>query len=609
MSYKRNEIKMCGFVGGLKTSIICTLAPSQIKNVSTVKDFVKAGMRIVRLNFSHIQEFNEEDKKELKQLRKVKNPNSDQIEKLEYLVEKTKRDRKYAWRLIKLVRKAEKEMKTPIGIMMDLCGPRLRTGRIIGGKVDLIRDRGDRRYTFTSSEKDFKGDEYKCNIPPEDFTRGSNFVSDIERCFGQRKERLSELKDKIKRARELSLEENEEIEILEQGLFIYANDGRLKFEVKYVDPNGVHCTIMRGGTMRARNGINVPYCSLHLPPITEKDRSDLRWIFDMEQNVTNFKAIDFVAESFVREATDIQNLRGLLPQARRYIPVIAKIETPEAVNNLEAIVDASDGVMVARGDLGVELSLAKVPSLQRHIISQSTVTYGEARKDFDVGPKFAIVATQMLESMITDVQPLRAEVSDINTAIYEGADAIMTSAETINAEEPLEVVKRMAEIAREAERERDESLKSGYKKPEIDEQDLKDRIAAQYFGLAESACILAQNKSSPVIAVSTWSGRGAKIISSFNPRPRIIAITDNETTMKHLLMFCGVCPVLIKSARYTKHPASVGKYLRLIHEVLRELYKGSDGKTEIVGFFGIDFNEPPTGKGTISNTVRLFDVR
>lgn len=606
MMGKRNPIRMCGFVDGIKTSIICTLAPSQIQTVCDIKNFVKAGMRIVRLNFSHIEEFNEKDKEGLKEQKKVKNPTKSQIEKLESLLEKEKRDRKYAWRLIKLIRKAEKEMKTPIGVMMDLCGPRLRTGRIGDPKLEIIKEGS---YTFTSYKIDFEGDKHRCNIPPDDFTEDNNFVSDINEFWRRQEDRLTELKGKIERGLELTRKEYEEIERIKQGLFIYVNDGRLKFKVEGVDDRGVHCTVMRGGKMETRKGINVPYCRLHLPPITQKDEMDLRWVFDMEgKEKGNFKAIDYVALSFVKEDIDIHKLRGILARRKRYIPVIAKIETPEALENLKTILEASDGLMVARGDLGVEISLAKVPKEQRRIIRQSVMSYGEAKGDYDVGPKFVIVATQMLESMITDVQPLRAEVSDINTAIYEGADAIMTSAETINAEEPIEVVKRMAEIAREAEVERDDNLECGYRRPEIDEQSLKDRIAAQYFGLAESACILAQNKSSPAIVVSSWSGRGAKIISSFIPRPMILAITDNESTIKHLLMYKGICPVLIKPARYTKHPASMRKHLRLMQEVLRELYKSSKGKMEIVGFFGIDFEKPPTGKGTVSNTLRLFGV-
>jgi pyruvate kinase len=293
-------------------------------------------------------------------------------------------------------------------------------------------------------------------------------------------------------------------------------------------------------------------------------------------------------------------------RGRDDVLIIVKIETPEALDNLQDIMQAADGVMVARGDLGVEISLANVPRVQRDIINRAKVTFGKAEKDYDVGPKFVIVATQMLESMITDVQPLRAEVADINTAVIEGADGIMTSAETIDAEDTTEVVRRMAEIAREAERERDDMLELGYKEPQIEEEEVCDKRAALYLGLAESACILAQNKKSPAIVVSTWSGRGAKIISSLKPRPKIIAITNNREIMPHMLAYSGIYPVLIEPPPSIAQSGATEDYLKLIQQVLQEIGICKKGEVDVVTFFGIELDKPPIGPDTVSNTVRLF---
>jgi pyruvate kinase len=602
----------------LKTAIICTLAPAQVQTTDQIKNFIDAGMRIVRLNFSHIEELTEEDKENMKKLAEAKERSGEEEAKLKFLSEKDKRDRRHAWNLIRLIREAERELGRPIGIMMDLCGPRLRTGRVKDGQVEIKRGINE-EYTFTS-DVTTDGDEKKCGISPEDFRPGHDFVKDMERCFKLQKERLSDLKRRMGAGERLNVKEREEFDRLEEGLFIYINDGRLKFKVYDVDGDGVHCKILRYGILGERKGVNVPYCKLSLPPVTHKDERDLDWILKMEEGEKrnrgdkDFRAIDFIAESFVKGSQDIPALRGMLEaRGRDDILVIVKIETPEALDRLQGIMEAADGVMVARGDLGVEISLANVPRAQRDIINKAKVTYGNAEKDYDVGPKFVIVATQMLESMIKDVQPLRAEVADINAAILEGADGIMTSAETIDAEDTIEVVRRMAEIAREAERERDDMLKLGYKKYKIgerdlEERDLNDRKAALYLGLAESACILAQNKKAPAIVVSTWSGRGAKIISSFNPRPKIIAITDNRKTMVHLLMYSGIYPVLIEPPPSATKAGATEDYLKLMQRALQEIGICKKGDVDVVAFFGIELGKPPIGPDTISNTVRLFRI-
>ena len=596
-----NFIKMCGNMEWPKTAIICTLAPAQIQSANDVKEFVKAGMRIVRLNLSHIEDLTEGEKQRIKTLSRVKKPRKNENKELESLRKKQKRSHDYAWRLIKYIRKAESDLKMPIGIMIDLCGPRLRTGSIKGGYVEIEKNKP---YKFTSTPRIRDGK--CCYIPSDDFLPGRNFVNDVGQCHQKQKKRLEILKNKMESGHPLNEEEKEDLNRLEQGLFIYVNDGRLKFEVKEVTDSYINCRIVRGGKLESRKGVNVPYCNLGLPSITAKDRFDLAWIFKKEKAErqkygVDFVAIDFIAQSFVKVKEDIIRLRGLCD---REIPIIAKIETPEALKNLKSIMEITDGVMVARGDLGVEIGLPKIPKAQRDIINIANATFGAASLTHDVGPKFVIVATQMLESMIKDVQPLRAEVADIDTAILEGADAIMTSAETIEAQNPIEVVKRMAEISLETEQERN---MRGYRRPEIEEQTLLDRKAAQYIGLAESACILAQNKQSPYIIVSTWSGRGAKIVSNFNPCPKIIAITNNRTTMAHLLMYCGVYPVLIQPPPEVQNSGSTEVYLEILRNVLKELNVGENGE-DLIAFLGIESDRPPIGPDTVSNTVRLFKI-
>lgn len=348
-----NPIRMRGDIEGLKTAIICTLAPAQIQNIDQIKKFVEAGMRIVRLNFSHIEEFTKEEKETLDRLREAKELSEQEKKDLENHEKKEKRDRKHAWNLIRLIRASEEDLGMPIGIMMDLCGPRLRTSEVSG----LVEIKKGKKFIFTLDTH--KGNEESCGIPREDFRHGHDFVTNVRRCFEKQKERLKELTRKKEKGRPLDEKEEEEVERLKQGMYIYVNDGRLKFRVDSVRDQGVYCTIVRGGKLETHKGVNVPYCKLELPPITLKDHDDLRWIFKMEAEETgktskDFVAIDYVAESFVKEAKDIHEFRGALSAAGRYIPVIAKIETPEALDNLKEIMEASDGVMVARGDLGVE---------------------------------------------------------------------------------------------------------------------------------------------------------------------------------------------------------------------------------------------------------------
>ena len=599
-----NLVKMRGHYGGLKTAIVCTLAPAQIQDANRIRAFVDAGMRIVRLNFSHVDELSQKDRRRLRELATLKRAGTlsekDKKELLS-LERKDSRRRERAWKLIEIVRQAEEDLDTPIGIMMDLCGPRLRTGKIKRGAVEIKKDDP---YTFDSNVEKTGNNSY-CSISSLDFQKGHNFVEDVNMGFEKHKKRLEELRGRSNN-RTLSEEESEELNRRNEGFVIYVNDGRLKFKVQLVDESGVHCNVVRDGKLESSKGVNVPGCELVLPAVTQKDWDDLKWIFDQENKKRRkdieFVAVNFIAQSFVKSHEDINDLRaGLKAYAGvdREIPIIAKIETPEALANLARIMKAADGAMVARGDLAVEISMSRVPKAQRKIINLAGITYaGHRKRTYDKGPKFVIVATQMIESMIKEVQPLRAEVTDINNAVREGADAIMTSAETIESADPLEVVKRMAEIAQEAEKERDEL---GHTVPKIKTK--LDKKDAGYLGLAESACILAKNRNSPAIVVSTYTGRGAKILSSFKPCPWIIALTTQKETAFNLLAYSGVCPVLIDLPNGKE--VNTESYLEKMRQILQKLGVGKSGE-EIVAFFGITPGELPIGPHMESNSIRLF---
>lgn len=361
--------------------------------------------------------------------------------------------------------------------------------------------------------------------------------------------------------------------------------------------------------------MNVPGAKLSLKPLTPKDNDDLQWMVSCElaarQRDSNFASVDYVAMSFVKYADDLKWLKNVVASTllRRKVFTIAKIETPEALKDLHNIVAEADGVMVARGDLAVEIPMEQVPKVQRDIINLAHRTFGRGdvhRGDsiHEKGPKFVIVATQLIESMKEKAQPLRAEVADIHYAVRDGADAIMTSAETAQAVNPVPVIEKMASIAREAETEDDRIYAPGRRS--ILAQASVTGIDSRYIALGEAACILAHNRASNAIVVSTYSGRGAKVVSGLRPRATIVAVTTRRETVYNLLAFSGVCPVLVEAGG--GRPLTVEEYVTFMQELLREI--GLErGLEEVVGFFGLDFEKPPTGPETTSNTIRLFDLQ
>jgi pyruvate kinase len=301
------------------------------------------------------------------------------------------------------------------------------------------------------------------------------------------------------------------------GNRILIDDGLIELEVVDVSGNDVRTRVLRGGTLKSHKGINLPGFALSVPALTEKDREDL--VFGLSLDV------DFVALSFVRSADDVRVLKNLLAQHDRAdLPVIAKIEKPEAIENLSFILDEAEGVMVARGDLGVEIAAEKVPIYQKEIIQRANEC-----------SRVVITATQMLESMVTHYRPTRAEASDVANAILDGTDAVMLSAESAVGRYPVESVETMARIAVYTESAQDR--RNPWKKDEFVESTLIPRATAM------AACRAAEQLRARHVVAFTESGATARLVSHFRPRQSILAMTPSERVYRQLALPWGVTPL------------------------------------------------------------------
>ncbi len=302
---------------------------------------------------------------------------------------------------------------------------------------------------------------------------------------------------------------------------VLLDDGKLHLRAKEIRGNDVVCEVVVGGTLSAHKGINLPGVSVSAPSFTAKDLTDL------EFGIAN--DIDYVALSFVRTAEDIRGLReviiGLIPEGR-YLPIIAKIEKPQAIANIDAIIAEADGIMIARGDLGVELPPEDVPILQKMIITKCNKS-----------GKPVIIATQMLESMINNPTPTRAEANDVANAVVDGGDAVMLSGETSVGKYPLEAVQMMDRIINKVESvhiQRARALDSPH-----------GLVESRLDALGRAACVLAEQMSAAAIVTVTHSGHTARIISRYRPRPGIIAITDRVKILRRLQLIWGVRGMVI----------------------------------------------------------------
>jgi pyruvate kinase len=382
-------------------------------------------------------------------------------------------ERKDHVRRIRLIRKASLRAGKPIAIIQDLQGPKLRVGEMQNDGVMLKR--GD-RITITTRKVVGAAGLISVTYP-----------------------RLT--KD------------------LASGDAILFDDGRLEARVIRKSGSGLQCKVVRGGVLKSHKGVNLPGARLTLPSLSRKDREDL--LFGIEQGV------DYIALSFVRTAADIRETRAFLRRAGASIPIIAKIEKPEAIDNLAEIIHAADGIMVARGDLGVEMSPERVPLLQKLII--------RACNDAE---KPVITATQMLESMIENSQPTRAEASDVANAILDGSDCVMLSGETAVGKHPVLAVAVMARIAEQAE-------------TSLDPLPPDRHVGGMDESVAHAACTAAAEQHAHAIVTFTQSGSTALLVSKHRPAADIIAPTPFERVARKVSLYWGVIPMILKAMKTT----------------------------------------------------------
>ena len=334
---------------------------------------------------------------------------------------------------------------------------------------------------------------------------------------------------------------------VQPGSMILLSDGRLGLQVRSVHGTEIECEVIDGGLLGEHQGINLPGEVLSVPSLTDKDYKDLS--FGLKHGV------DMVAVSFVRSAKDVAEVKRYMVEQRRIVPVIAKLEKPQAITNLEEILEVADGVMVARGDLGVEMPPEKVPIIQKHVIRRAL----EWRKP-------VITATQMLESMIQNPRPTRAEASDVANAIFDGSDAVMLSAETAAGAYPREAVSMMARIIVEAEAHLAEN-------PVRRRRDHRELNVSE--AVCESVAHVAEDLNMRAICVYTESGTTARLISKYRPRAEVYAFSHIPEVCQRLNLLWGVYPVA------TEAIGSVEGMVRNAESVLRRA--GIVGPGSVIG--------------------------
>ena len=306
---------------------------------------------------------------------------------------------------------------------------------------------------------------------------------------------------------------------LEPGCHILVDDGLVDLEVEQIQGQDIRCKVVTGGELSSNKSINIPGVHIHLPALTDKDKEDLK--FGVEND------FDFIAASFVRQASDVEEIRAVLDSlGGRDIGIIAKIENREGVDNLDAIVDVSDGIMVARGDMGVEIPAYEVPIVQKRMI-KSAIRKG----------KHVITATQMLDSMIRNPRPTRAEVSDVANAVFDGTSCVMLSGETASGKYPLEALQTMVDIAVAAENDIDY-----WKRFRNATYNHTNTITD---AISHTSCLTAMDLSATAILAATRSGYTARMISRFRPGCMVAALTTEERVRRQLAISWGVAPYLV----------------------------------------------------------------
>ncbi|OHD54829.1 MAG: pyruvate kinase [Spirochaetes bacterium GWF1_51_8] len=435
-------------------------------------------------------------------------------------------------RSVEYVRLASEELHKPVGIFQDLQGPKIRIGKL---KTEFIELKEDGELIITTDQ--IEGDEKRVSI---DYPYLHEEVS--------------------------------------PGSRILLDDGLMELRVESISGKDIRCKVISGGKLKPRKGVNLPHIRLHkISSITEKDRADLAFSFEQD--------LDFVALSFVRSSADVKELKELMKSKYgRIIPVISKIEKPEAVDDIDNIIDVSDAIMVARGDLGVETSPEDVPMIQKTLIRKCNL----------VG-KPVITATQMLESMITNPRPTRAEANDVANAILDGSSAVMLSGETAAGKYPVESVRMMKLIAQKTE----SSMQ--FRKLVLGKMLNIDDLAARRTGnyedaVGHAAVDLAEEIGAQFIVCFTHGGGTARLISKYRPDIRVIGFSPLKSTVRQLALAWGIHPL------ETREVNTVDELLDGAAEALK--FKGwvEPGQT-IVITAGV-----PVGKPGKTNMVKVVQI-
>jgi pyruvate kinase len=436
--------------GGLRRAkIICTIGPA-CNTESAMRDLLRLGMDIARLNFSH---GSHED---------------------------------HAHHIQRLRRAAQREGRT-LCILQDLQGPKIRTGQLEHHQPVLLKTGS----LVTITPQDIPGNPARISTSFPDLARE-----------------------------------------LHPGARVLLCDGLIELRVDSIKGKDVVCEVLNGGTLGEHKGINLPGVALSIQALTEKDRKDLE--FGLKQGV------DGIALSFVRSATDVTTVKKIIAAHGKDVPVIAKLEKPQAIDHLEEILEVADGVMVARGDLGVEMAPEKVPVIQKHVIRRAAAWR-----------RPVITATQMLESMIENPRPTRAETSDVANAIFDGTDAVMLSAETASGKYPRESVAIMARIVVEAERNVGDLSQARRRR------DRRSLSVAET--ICESIAHAAEDLPMGAIAIFTETGNTARMISKYRPKVPIYAFTHSAPVVQRMNLYWGVHPVRCQQARSAEQMVTIAE--------------------------------------------------
>jgi pyruvate kinase len=426
-------------------------------------------------------------------------------------------------RMLQVVRSEADRRGKAIAALLDLQGPKIRIGKLANGQVEL---KAGAELTITTDP--IVGDDKRVS------TTYAGLIRDVK-----------------------------------AGDQILLDDGYMSLAVTQVSGHDVKTVVITGGILKNNKGINLPGVEVSAPALSEKDRIDIGFALRL--------GVDYVALSFVRRAEDILEAKRLLTVDQVSIPVVAKIEKPQALERLGEVIDAADGVMVARGDLGVELGPEKVPLWQKRIIEETN------RRG-----KIVITATQMLESMMTQPRPTRAEASDVANAVLDGTDALMLSGETASGLYPVEAVKTMARIIDEIEH-------SAYYRANVEVPDIQLAVPAN--AIAHAAMTAARAMKLRTIVAVSDSGGAARLISEYRPDSNIVCLTTNEVTFRRLAMFWGVTPVLMSPAATTE------ELIDRVEAMMIERNLAKPGENVLITM------AVPVGSGMQTNVLKIHQIQ